>query len=129
MSEPVVFISHFGIREGTLDALKQLSEEVGAGILSEKPRTVAYLMYLDDEGTEMTVVHCFPDADSMDLHFEGADERSAAAYEFLEPRGWEIYGTPNEVAIGMMRQAATAAGVELTVRPGFLGGFLRLQSG
>ncbi len=70
-------------------------------------------MYLDDEGTEMTVVHCFPDADSMDLHFEGADERSAAAYEFLEPQGWEIYGKPNEAAIGMMRQAATAAGVDL----------------
>ena len=129
MSEPVVFISHFRVKEGTLEPLKRLSEEVGVGILAEKPRTVAYLMYLDEQGTEMAVVHCFPDADSMDLHFEGADERSAAAYEFLEPRGWEIYGSPNEAAMGMMRQAATAAGVDLTVRPGYLGGFLRIQSG
>lgn len=129
MSEPVVFISHFKVKAGTLDALKRLSGEVGSGILAEKPRTVAYLMYLDNEGTEMTVVHCFPDADSMDLHFEGADERSAAAYEFLEPRGWEIFGRPNEAALEMMRQAAAGAGVDLTVRSEYLGGFLRLQAG
>jgi hypothetical protein len=129
VSEPVVFISHFEIRRGSLEALKQLSTEIGSAILAEKPRTVAYLMYLDDAGTEMTVVHCFPDADSMDLHFEGADERSAAAYEYLEPRGWEIYGAPNHQALEMLRQGAEAAGVTLTVQPEPLGGFLRLTTG
>lgn len=129
MSEPVIFISHFAVREGMLDALKQLSEEIRAGLQADKPRTVAYLMYLDDEGTEMTVVHCFPDADSMDLHFEGSDERSAAAYELMAPRGWEIYGKPNDGALEMMRQAAVAARVSLTVKTEYVGGFLRLQAG
>lgn len=129
MSEPVVFISYFTIKEGKLDALKQLSEEIRAGLHEEKPRTVAYLMYLDDEGTEMTVVHCFPDADAMDLHFEGSDERSAAAHELMAPRGWEIYGKPNDGALEMMRHAAAAAGVSLTVKAEYVGGFLRLQAG
>ncbi len=128
MSEPVIFISHFKVKEGKLDPLKRLAGEVGSGILAEKPRTVAYLMYLDDEGTEMTVVHCFPDADSMDLHFEGADERSAAAYEFMEPQGWEIYGTPNDRALETMKQAAARSGSSLSVQSGYLGGFLRLQA-
>lgn len=75
MSEPVVFISHFGIKEGTLEDLRRLSEEVIESLRQDKPRTVLYLAYLDDEGTQVSFLHAFHDAESMDLHFEGADER------------------------------------------------------
>jgi hypothetical protein len=129
MSEPVVFISHFGIKEGTLADLKRLSEEVIEQLREEKPRTVLYLAYLDEEGTEVSFLHAFPDAESMDLHFEGVDERVKAAYQYIEPRGWVIYGRPSEAAMESMRQAASGAGVPLTVYPDQLVGFLRLQPG
>ena len=129
MSEPVVFISHFGIKEGTLDDLKRLSADVFERLREEKPRTVLFLAYLDEQGSEVSFLHAFPDAESMDLHFEGVNERVAAAYEYLEPRGWEIYGRPNQGALEMMRQSAATAGVSLTVLPDRLGGFLRLQTG
>ena len=128
MSEPVVFISHFGIKEGTLDDLRRLSEEVIESLREAKPRTVLYLAYLDEEGTEVSFLHAFPDAESMDLHFDGADERAKAAYQYLEPRGWEIYGRPSEIVVESMRQAAAGAGVPLTFLPDHLGGFLRLRS-
>ena len=127
MSEPVVFISHFAIKEGTLGDLRRLSEEVIESLRRGKPRTVLYLAYLDDEGTQVSFLHAFPDAESMDLHFDGADERAKAAYQYLEPRGWEIYGRPSDTALGSMREAATGAGVPLTVLPDHLGGFLRLE--
>jgi hypothetical protein len=128
VSEPVVFISHFAIKEGALGDLRRLSEEVIESLRHDKPRTVLYLAYLDDEGTQVSFLHAFPDAESMDLHFEGADERGKAAYQYLEPRGWEIYGRPSEAALESMRQAASGAGVPLTVLPDHLGGFLRLRS-
>ncbi|MCD6020963.1 MAG: hypothetical protein K0R20_673 [Actinomycetia bacterium] len=128
VSEPVVFISHFGIKEGMLEDLRQLSEEVIDKLREEKARTVLYLAYLDDEGTEVSFLHAFPDAESMDLHFEGVDERVKAAYQYIEPRGWEIYGRPSGAALESMRQAAEGAGVSLTVLPDHLGGFLRLRS-
>jgi hypothetical protein len=127
VSEPVVFISHFGIKEGMLDDMRRLSGDVMERLRGEKPRTVLFLAYLDEQGTEISFLHAFPDAESMDLHFEGVDERVAAAYEYLVPRGWEIYGRPNEGALEMMRQSAATAGVSLTVLPDHLGGFLRLQ--
>jgi len=127
VSEPVVFISHFGIKEGTLGDLRRLSEEVIEHLRQDKPRTTVFLAYLDEEGTAVSFLHVFPDADSMDLHFEGADERAEAAYRYLEPRGWEIYGKPNETALESMQQASAGAGVPLTVLPDHLGGFLRLQ--
>jgi quinol monooxygenase YgiN len=125
MSDPVVFVSHFAVKEGKIDELRRLADEFGTALRSDKPATAAYLMYLDDEGTRLTIVHTFPDADAMDLHFLGADERSAAAYELIEPRGWEIYGSPNDQSLDTMRREAAAAGVPLTVLPAYLSGFLR----
>jgi hypothetical protein len=127
MTEPIVFVSHFRVKEGRLDGLKQRSEEVFEMLEAEKPRTTAQLAYLDDSGTDVSFVHVFADADVMDLHFQGAQERSRAAYEFMDPAGWEIYGTPSDAALQMMQQAATSAGVALTVRSDYLGGFLRIQ--
>jgi hypothetical protein len=57
------------------------------------------------------------------------DERVAAAYQYLEPQGWEIYGKPSDRAMDTMRQAAQASGVSLTALPEHLDGFLRLQPG
>jgi hypothetical protein len=124
MSEPVVFISHFAIKAGSLDDLRRLTTETTARLREEKPRTVLFLSYLDEEGARISFLHAFPDADAMD--FERADERSTAASEFIEPRGWEVYGRPNEQAMETMRAAAVDAGVSLTVEPGFNAGFLRL---
>jgi quinol monooxygenase YgiN len=95
---PIVFISHFKVREGKLEGFEDLSRAIQTALEEEKPRTVAYLFYLNDDRSELTIVHLFPDADAMDVHSEGADERAAAAYEFVEPAGWEIYGRPSPSA-------------------------------
>jgi len=129
MSEPIVFISHFQVKEGRVDELKQLSQDVTNRLQAEKPRTLVFLSYLNENGTRITFVHFFADAESMDLHFEGADERSRVAYEYVDAEGWEIYGRPSMPALDTMRQAATSAGVTLSVQPDYLAGFLRLNPG
>jgi quinol monooxygenase YgiN len=125
MNEPIVFISHFRIKPDQIDAFRTYFREGATGLQAVKPRTVAFLAYADEAGTRVSIVHLFPDADAMDLHIEGAAERSRAAYEFLEPDGWEIYGAPSTAALAMMQQGAALAGVTLTVQPGRIGGFLR----
>ena len=75
MSDPIVFISHFQIREGALDAYRQLQmESCVRDLEAAKPRTQVFLTYVDTAGSQMTAVHVFADAESMDLHFEGSDE-------------------------------------------------------
>jgi hypothetical protein len=127
MGEPVFFISHFAIKEGGLDALRSMSAEATERLREDKPQTVLFLSFLDGEGARVSFLHAFPDAEAMDRHFEGADERSAAAYELLEPRGWEFYGRPSEQAMEGMRATAARFGVPLVVEPEFNAGFLRLQ--
>jgi quinol monooxygenase YgiN len=122
---PVVFISHFAVKEGKLEEFRNLVTEMVPLLEASRPRTVAFLFYADEDASRLTIVHCFADADAMDAHFEGSDQRSAAAYEFIEPRGWEIYGQASEGALAGMRREAEAAGVSLTFLPDHVGGFLR----
>jgi hypothetical protein len=126
MVEPIVFISHFRVKEGKLDDLERLTGVVARNLEAEKPRTLVFLSYLNDDGTRVSFVHLFANAESMDAHVEGSDERSRAALEFMEPEGWEFYGTISDSALQTMRQAAASSGATLTVEPDYLAGFLRL---
>lgn len=128
MGEPIVFVSHLKVKEGKLEALKEFSREGIKDLEADKPRTVVQLFYLDEDGTEMSVVHIFPDAEAFELHMEGVEERVAAAYEFVESRAVEIYGTPSDRVLESMRQVSTP-GFSLTHYPEHLGGYLRLTTG
>ena len=127
MADPIVFISHFTIKSGKLDQLKLLAKDVAKRLETEKPKTLVFLIYFDRNGTQVSFVHMFADHETMDLHFGGAQERSTEAFEFMDPSGWEIYGEPSDAALGTMRQAATSAGVPLTVQPEYMAGFVRLS--
>jgi hypothetical protein len=121
----VVFISHFRIKEGKLEEVRRMSIEVTSRLEAEKPRTAVFLSFVDDKGTSVSFVHAFADREAMDLHFEGAEERARAAYESIEPRGWEVYGRPSDATLQTLREAARRADAPLTEHPAFLGGFLR----
>ena len=125
MAEPIAFISHFRVKQGKASAIREMFAAGATQLAVAKPRTAAFLGYLDDQGTQLTIVHVFPDAAAMDLHFEGADERSQAAYELFEPSGWEIYGNPSPAALEIVSREAAAAGVPLALATDWLGGFSR----
>ena len=125
MLDPIIFVSHFTIRSGKLGQLKQLADEVTRRLELDKPRTVLYLIYFDRDGTRASFLHVFADPEAMDLHFDGAQERSREALEFMDPDGWEIYGQPSHAALEAIRQAATSAGVPLTIQPEYIAGFVR----
>jgi quinol monooxygenase YgiN len=128
MSQPIVFISHNKIKEGKLEALRENSQQTMQVLREQKPDTVVFLAYVSEDGGEVSFLHAFPDAEAMEIHFQGAEERSKKAYEFIEPISMEIYGTPNESVQGMLKQIAES-GVEVSIDTDYLGGFLRLKSG
>lgn len=128
MSEPIVFISHFALKPGGAGGYQGLADAVTRELEMAKPRTAAYLHFLDPRSSRLTIVHAFPDAAAMDAHFEGSESRSAAAYEYITPLGWEVYGPASDAGTAVLRQAAEAAGVTLTVASQYLAGFLRSAS-
>ena len=128
MSVPIVFISHNRVKEGKLDGFKKFYREGAELMEANKPGTITFLAYVNEDGTEVSIVHVFPDANSKDLHIQGVAERAKETSEFLESDGLEIYGTPSDPVLAMMRQVART-GVALSVKSEHLGGFIRLKSG
>ena len=130
MSGPIVFISHFKVKEGKLDALKQFAQAMTEHIKAEKPGTLVFLQYLNEEGTEQTIVHVFPDADAFDRHGEGVAERAKAGFEFLEPISRELYGMPNQKTLAMMMTGIRPPGapeIEFHHMPQHMGGYIRFK--
>jgi hypothetical protein len=128
MSEPIVFITHHRVKDGKFEALQEYNLGAFQHVHDEKPATLALLGYAGEDGSEVSFVHVFPDAEVMDLHFQGADERANKASEFIQPMRMEIYGVPNDGVLDWMNQIAES-GVSVNINPIMLGGFLRLNTG
>ena len=125
MSGPIVFISHNTVKDGKLEGFREAFREVAVALNAEKPGTVVYLAFADDDGSEVSVVHVFPDAGAMGRHLQGVQERMAKAVGFIETTGYEIYGAPSEPVLEAMRGFASAEGVPLQIQSDHLGGYLR----
>jgi len=124
MSAPIVFISHFKIKEGKLDDVKQLSENVSKFIEANKPGTVAFLQFTNADGTELSIIHVFPDADAFDKHNEGAGERSNKAFEVIIPTRREIYGLPSDGAMSILTPPE-GSGISVNQMSQLVGGYIR----
>jgi hypothetical protein len=124
-NEVVVFVSHFEVKPGHLPAFRAMWDSVVVGLERSKPRTASYLGYLTEGGADLTIVHVFPDGAALTSHVFGADERSRAVYEHLQPAGWEVYGPAPEEFLAQLGESAVAAAVDLVIQPQALGGFLR----
>jgi len=124
MSGPIVFISHFKIKEGKLDDVRQLSENVSKFIEANKPGTVAFLQFTNAEGTELSIIHVFPDAEAFDKHNEGAGERSNKAFEVIVPTRREIYGLPSDQAMTILTPPE-GSGIDLNQMVQLVGGYIR----
>ena len=128
MSEPIVFISRNRVIKGMFDNFRKHYHESIPLTEAGKPGTLVQLAYVNEEATEVDIVRLFPSAEALDMQLQGADVRSKAAYKFIEPTSIEIYGTPNSYAMEMMKKVA-GSGIEVSIKPAFMGGFVRPKSG
>ena len=127
MPNPIIFISNQRIKKGKLEDYKKNYLQVANMTEATKPKTAAHLAYLNEEGTKASIVHVFPDAESMEVHMKGVDELAKKAYQFMEIERFEIYGRPSDKILAGMMQIA-GSGVTLDIKPQSVGGYIRLKS-
>lgn len=123
MPDPIVFVSHSRVKEGKLEAFREVSKEMFPMLEASKPGTVLHHGYANEDGSELSFVHVFPDADAMDAHFEGASDRAGSAMDYIETYQFVVYGTASEQALAMLTQTP---GVDVAIYPDGIGGYLRL---
>jgi hypothetical protein len=128
MSEPIIFISHQRVKEGKLEGNKQYYRQVAEQAKANKPGTIAHLAYLNEEGSEQSIIHIFPDAESMELHMIGVDELAKKAYEYVEILSFEIYGKPADTVLERMMQIVGTS-IAVNIKPQRIGGYIRFKAG
>ena len=128
-SEPIIYIDHSDIREGSLDELKAGVRRLVDLIDAREPQLITYGFYIDDEAAKMTVVAVHPDSASLELHLDiGAAEFRKLAH-FLTLTAIECYGRPSEGALDrLLRKAAMLGDGETVVSIGRFAGFTHLTS-
>ena len=124
MIRSIVFIIRFRIKQdGSNDFRKHYRVSIPP-VEANKPGTLVQLAYENENATEVSVVRLFSSADAMDLHLQGANERTKKTFEFIEPISIQIFGIPNAATIETLKKLG-GPGIVVNVNPQFIGGFVR----
>src|SRR5262249_37885832 len=126
MSEPFIFIGTHRLKDGMLEAAKDMNEWLTELVDSNEPRMIAFNAYANEEGTEVSIVQVHPDADSMLFHMQLLSQHITGAYAeegpLAETTSIQLFGDAGE-ALEMIRQFNP--GVPVIVMPRGIGGFTR----
>jgi hypothetical protein len=127
--EPIVYIDHSDIREGSLEELKAGVQRLVDFIDAREPQLITYGFYIDEEAAKMTVVAVHPDSASLELHMDLGSAEFRKLAHLLTLTGIECYGRPSERALEQLRhKAATLGDGGTVVSIGRFAGFTHLPS-
>ena len=125
MTQPFIFVSTYKLKEGQLENWKVWTEGLVEYVESKESRMIAFNLYVNEEGTEVTGIQIHPDAASMQSHMEIVGDYIRAAYgDFLEfPNVLLACGEGEEAR--QMIQHLTPPGFPLIAMPHHVAGFTR----
>ena len=131
MSDPVAYVSTWRIKEGKSKEYRRFYAELVKIVDENEPRLTAFMTFANEDVTEITNVHVFPDGGTLDHHMDVLGEKMrllpgdvSAVMRYLEPVRIEVFGIPGSKA-AEMDKGLVDSGVPFTGKPRYLGGFTR----
>ena len=125
MSGPLIYIGTYTVKSGKREECKQRLGELVDLVETNEPRLMAFNVYLDEQGSKVSVVQVHPDSDSMEFHLKVVSEHLTGAFEYLEATESEqLYGSPSDTLSEMLR-AYAEPGVAVMFMPVHEVGFTR----
>ena len=131
MTEPIVYVSTLRIKQGKFADYLRFHAELVKIVDENEPRVTAFLAFANEEMSEITNVHVFPDIETLDHHMSVLAEKMGllpddlrGVTRFLEPVAVAVYGIPGGEA-ARMDKALADSGVQFTGKQRYVGGFTR----
>jgi hypothetical protein len=124
-ADPIIVIDSSEIREGKLDELKTALTTLVEFVEANEAEPIAYSIYIDEDGSRMTVVQIHPSSASMELHMRLAGPIFRKFTELLVLSRVDFYGRPSDAVLEQMRQKAELLGNAPVVVNEFNAGFTR----
>jgi hypothetical protein len=109
-SEPIVYVDHSDIKEGSLEELKAGVRGLVDFIEEREPQLITYGFYIDEDALSMTVVAVHPDSASLELHLDVGGTEFRKLAHMLTLTAIECYGLPSEKAVEQLEHKAAALG-------------------
>jgi quinol monooxygenase YgiN len=101
MSDQVIYVDRFQLREGKLEDFKRYATGMAEFVEKNEPGVVSFNYFVGDDGAAGTAVFLFSDADALDAHLQLASSRFQEGYELLSATEIELLGRPSDQAIQM----------------------------
>jgi hypothetical protein len=129
VSEPIVYVSTWKIKDGRIEDYRRFYARMVDAIRTDDQGVLAFYAFGNEDGTEITNVHVFPERTTLERHMAVIAEQMgllpedlSAVSAFMEPIGVQVYGMPSAMAAAM-DQGLIDAGVPFTGKRNYLGGF------
>ena len=128
MPGPFIFIATNRLKDGRFGAEQQRVPELVRFVEAHEPRLIAFHEYVNEDRSQVSVVQIHPGAASMEFHMQAVADHARQAYaQTLEATtGIQVFGTPTESILRLLRQQA-GSGIPLSINPLHLGGFTRAR--
>jgi len=127
MPEPLILIDSSEILPGKLEEVKAGLRELVEFVDANEPRPLAYSMYLNREGTRMTVVQIHPDSASVELHMKVAAPIFARFADLIKLSTMDVYGTPSPELLRQLEQKVRLLGGATIATHDLQAGFTRFR--
>lgn len=112
MTAPFIFVNTYEIREGQLEAFTKGFRRVLDLVETEQPRVLFFASYLNEQGTEATVLQIHPDVESFENHMALAAEHIRGSVETVDwsSMSIQVLGNTNDTVFENMRRVAGSGG-------------------
>ncbi len=98
MERHVSWVIELAVKDGALDAFKELMEEMVSGTRAEQ-RTLAYEWYISDDDSTVHIFEKYADSEAMVAHVSGFMQKWAERFmECVDPTRFVVYGDPSPAA-------------------------------
>jgi quinol monooxygenase YgiN len=124
--DSIVYVDQSDVREGALEAVRAAIDELVDFIASKEPQLLAYNVYLNEDGTRMTVIHVNRDSASLEYHLQVGGPAFRKFADLIILRSIDVYGRPSEAALAQLKEKARMLGGGAVTVHQPRGGFVRL---
>jgi quinol monooxygenase YgiN len=103
MSDQIVYVDRFQIRQGKQEEFRRYAEELAGLAKGKEPGVLSDTYFIDEDGAQGTAVVVFSDATALDRYLDLVSPKFREGVDLLSSTEIELLGDPSDRAVEMAK--------------------------